>query len=190
MADQGLPIDVTDPEDIRRKMPALQRLHEQKRLKLEEMMDEIRNLERLMQSLAALTKGGEARPPNEDDEAGPSVRAEAVRRARVGTSSPAQDAAIAALRQAGEAMGPADLFRFMEERKIRRRFGNPNVLGAALWAAERRGRLGKTDDGRYLLPEWGLKYLGRPITDYGKMPPGFPQPAAPTETNPYLGNEE
>jgi hypothetical protein len=145
-----LPIDLADPQDIRAKLPAARKLYEDKRRELERLRLEVEHWGTLVELLARLV--GES--PAISGSSG--IRASAFRKetpAKRRKGSPAQDRAVQGLERARRPIGPAALYRFMEDEGL----GvptNPNALGAALWSAVKAGRAKKTPDGLYAPLDW------------------------------------
>jgi len=135
-------VNLADPQDVRSKMPDIQRLLTTARQQLSAVEAQVELLERIV---------GERRPAAQGSSTAASGKRTRpkTRKARVGTpkAAPAQERAVEALEAAGQAMGPAELFKFMGERDLP---GANTVerLGSILWAAAGSGRLVRAD-GKY-----------------------------------------
>jgi hypothetical protein len=159
-----LQIDITDPADIRSKLPAAK---DRYRLKLEaadQMKRDADHLGGLLVSLAQMVgeefvlPKGPATPT-----ANGSASADTPQPKK---NAPAQDLAIAGLTRFGRPAGPTVLYDYMQEQGLKVPT-NANALGAALWNATKNRRIMKTADGLYALLEWG--------TDQPKLQDEAPQ---------------
>jgi hypothetical protein len=156
---QPLPIDIANPEDIRRKLPQAQALYNRKQKELEQLHIELEGLKHLIQSLTVMSQqpiaGGEPTRP-------------ALASTNGTAKAPARQLAIEGLRRAGRPMGPTALYRFMQEQNMPVP-ANSNALGAALWTAAKAGVITKIDG----------QYSTHRVTDYSKLPidTPFPVPA-------------
>lgn len=144
-----LPIDIANPEDIRRKLPQVRALYNAKHKEFDQLAAQLEGLKHLIESLTAIV----GQPATSPAPPVPTPRVSANGKA------PAREAAIEALRRAGQPMGPTALYRFMGESGMDVP-ANSNALGASLWTAARAGQIVKTGDGRYAM---------RPITDYSEL---------------------
>jgi hypothetical protein len=162
-------IDVSNPADIRRQLPGVRALRSEKLDKIGQLAKEVEALGNLIESLETIAGPKNGRSPK--------AQRGSVNEVPARGRAPARQTAIEALRRAGRPMGPAALYRFMEEEGIPVP-ANPNALGATLWTAAKAGEIVKAD----------RRYSMRPLTDYaraGEM--GFPTPAKlpePVEGNP------
>jgi hypothetical protein len=142
-----LTIDIANPEDIRGKLLQAQALYDEKRKQLDQLRVELEWLYRLIESLAVMVdrpvSGAQLLPLAPARNAGSDTTGK--------RDAPAQEAAIEALRRAGRSIGPAALFRFMQEAGMEGP-PNSNALGVALWTAAKAGLIVKTDDGLYAIP--------------------------------------
>jgi hypothetical protein len=142
-ATEHLSIDPFDPQDVQAKLPEMRRMLAAKRKELEALNDQIRSLGELVELFGRL-----APPPPSTPSAG---RDDSVTRAK---SAPGQDRAVAALERAGQPMGPAALYAFMQAEGLENMPKNANALGANLWSAVKAGRIKKLEDGRYASLVW------------------------------------
>jgi hypothetical protein len=150
-------IDISNPADIRRQLPAVRDLRTEKIGNLRGLVEEVDALGKLIESLEAMVgteNGAQASAANTS----PPSR---------GKTS-ARQIAIEALRRAGRPMGPSELYRFMQEQDMPVP-ANANALGATLWTAAKAGAIDRVD----------RRYSAHPITDYSTLPidTPFPVPA-------------
>jgi hypothetical protein len=150
-------IDISNPADIRRRLPAVRSLRTEKIESLKGLAEEIDALGKLIESLEAMA--GEENGEADIGAAAPPSRGKA----------PARQVAIEALRLAGRPMGPRDLYRFMQEQDMPVP-ANSNALGATLWTAAKAGAINRID----------RRYSALPITDYSKLPTDTPFPVPAT----------
>jgi hypothetical protein len=132
-------VDLSDPADIRRKLPGVRALYESKRSDLASLEREVEHWRQFVRYLS-----GVAGEPTDVPEGGSSVSGRA----------PAQDAAVAALARLGEPTGPAKLYRYMLANNMQQYAKSANQVGANLWAAKKAGRITKTPSGLYAPPGW------------------------------------
>jgi hypothetical protein len=152
-----VPIDITNPADIRRQLPAVRELRAAKIRETQEALEEVQALGKLIESLEAMVGTEDA-----IQSANTTSRSRTAPRGK----APARQTAIEALRQAGRPMGPRDLYRFMQENDMPVP-ANANALGATLWTAAKAGAIDKVD----------RRYFARPMTDYAKAAEmGLPVP--------------
>lgn len=169
----NIPIDISNPADIRRQLPAVYNLRAVKVEKVKGLIGEVDALSKLIQSLEAMvgTENGTDRVS--------AANAPSPSRGK----APARQIAIEALRRAGRPMGPTDLYRFMQDQDMPVP-ANPNALGATLWTAAKAGVIDRID----------RRYSAHPVTDYSKLPidTPFPVPAAdgPHELPPGEGDQK
>jgi hypothetical protein len=150
--DEHLQIDLADPEDIRRKLPDARKLYAQKRRELEDLARQVQQWGDLISVLGRVV--------GEDVEVGKPVSISAGARVRTsgyaspsGKRAPAQDQAVAALEAIGHPTGPTELYRFMRDHDMNVP-KNANALGAALWGAEKKGRVKRATNGLYAPLTW------------------------------------
>lgn len=136
----SLTVDLTSLEDIRAKLPLARDLYERKQEALVTLNQEVETWRDLVNLLARSVGEPGIEPP-------PTSRRPTRRRA------PGQERAIQALERAGRPMGPKALFSFMNDEGMDAPT-NVNALGANLWAAEKAGRIKKTNDGEYAPLGW------------------------------------
>jgi hypothetical protein len=191
MVDFEMTVNLADPQDVRSRMPDIQRLLAAARQQLAAVEAQVELLERIV---------GERRPAGQA-----SSTAASGKRARTKTrkarahgapnAAPAQERVIHGLEVAGRAMGPAELYRFMEARDLPR----PNTLermGSVLWAAAQAGRV-VSKDGKYE-PKGGFPTAELPdLDDDGLLmratdaqtrlpgPNGSGSPTAVLQTSPH-----
>jgi len=185
MADLHMTVDLANPQDVRSKMPEIESLLATARQQLADVEAQVDLLERLVgqppASQATSTTGS-----------GKRARSKTARKARpTRKAAPAQERAVEAIEVAGRAMGPAELFRFMNEHALP---GANTVerLGSILWAAAGSGRLVRTD-GKYA-PTGGFRAHRAPAAaaSNGQMsvsaqlpgPNGSGSPTAVLQTSP------
>lgn len=148
-------IDISNPADIRRQLPAVRNLRTAKIETVKGLVEEVDALGKLIESLEAMVGA--------ENGAGQASAANTPSPSR--GKAPARQVAIEALRRAGRPMGPSDLYRFMQEQDMPVP-ANPNALGATLWTAAKAGAIDRID----------RRYSAHPITDYSKLPMDTPFP--------------
>lgn len=151
-------IDLSNPAEVAAKMPELRRLYEQKLQEQAALNEQVELLRRLVGGVVGILWDA-ARGTKEGHE-GPSAGG---RRRR---AAPAQDRAVRALEEAGTAMGPTSLYKFMVAKGMDAPKG-ANLLGVNLWDAWKAGRIMKAPNGVYTpLDGTGRTEWDRPLTDY------------------------
>jgi hypothetical protein len=183
MADLEMTVNLADPKDVRAKMPEIEGLLAIARQQLADLEAQVDLLERIAGRRPTSQASSTAA-------SGKRARSKTRRKGRAAPkAAPAQERAIEALQLAGRAMGPAELFRFMDERGLS---GANTVarLGSILWAAAGSGRLIRTD-GKYA-PTGG--FSAHPAATNGQMsvsaqlpgPNGSGSPTAVLQTSPQF----
>jgi hypothetical protein len=170
-------IDLSDPDDVAAKLPALRRLYEEKVAEQRALSEYVEHLRRLLGFASGASRGRVA--PHSG--ALPTVVDQLSRRKR---ASPAQDRAVKALEIAsaelgGSALGPTSLYKFMREKGMDVP-KNAGLLGTNLHDAWTAGKIMRAPNGVYTpLDGTGRSEWERPLTDYyyaGEM--GFPVPGS------------
>jgi hypothetical protein len=136
-------VNLADPQEVRSRMPEIEGLLAAARRQLADVEAQVDLLERIV---------GQRRPSGSSASAGTSGKrtgGKARRRTRATApkSAPSQERAVEAIEAAGRPMGPAELFRFIQEHGL----PGPNSIermGSVLWAAAGSGRLIR-NDGKY-----------------------------------------
>jgi hypothetical protein len=176
-----LQVNLLNVDDIRAKLPEARRIYRAKLDALAAMSQDVQNFSGMLSWMAHMAgeQAKEADPwaaaRQSLGDARVDTLAPTVRPKRV--PSPAQDRAVAALKRAGQPMGPTALYRFMESQDLQVPT-DANALGAALWNAAKNGRVSKTPDGLYALLEWEPDQPQLQDAPSG----GFPKPTTePTE---------
>jgi hypothetical protein len=163
-----LKIDISDPADVARKLPALRRSYELKLKERNLLSGQLKLLAHLIEAATAI----EGTSKNQSSVISPTP---SKRRRR---TAPAQERAIRALEAAGGlAMSPTSLYKFMVDKGLDAP-KDANVLGANLWDAWKAGRLMRAPNGVYTpLDDSGRTEWDRPLTDYYRASEfGFPAP--------------
>jgi len=170
MSGDDLRIDLSDPEDVATKMPELRCLYEEKLQEQKALNEQVELLRRLVGGAVGILWDASQVPAAAQVESSTQVRR---RRA-----APAQERAVRALQEAGTAMGPTSLYKFMLAKGVDVP-KDANVLGANLWDAWKAGRIMRAPNGVYTpLDGTGRTEWDRPLTDYYyAAEQGFPCPA-------------
>jgi hypothetical protein len=151
----AISIDLTDPDDIRAKLPEIRRLYDEKRLELDTLTGQIELLGRLLGEKpigkpgSSVSRSRKSRSPS-----------------RAGQNAPGQERAVRALEAAKLPAGPTSLYRFMVEKGLDAP-KDANALGSNLWSAWKAHKIMKAPNGVYsLLDGSGRFEHDQPITDY------------------------
>jgi hypothetical protein len=179
-------VNLADPHEVRSKMPEIEGLLAAARRQLADVEAQVDLLERIVGQPRSSSHGPSLAA------SGKRTRGKTRRKVRAAPSkAPAQEQAVKAIELAGHPMGPAELFRFMQEQKL----PGPNSverLGSILWAAAGAGRLTRMD-GKYTpiggFPDRSESALAAPNGQMAVSPPlpgpnGFGSPTAAPQASP------
>ena len=134
-------INLADPINIKGQLQAARAIYEAKNEQLKSLYQEVEHLRAIVEHMAAMV--GERFEP---------VAAEPAPGASRRSASPAQDEAIAVIAKHRRPMRPAEVARELDK--------DINAVGAALWAAEKNGKVRKLGPGLYA----PLDYIPPPDT--------------------------
>ena len=124
-------IDLADRAGLKAQLPQARQLYESKLAELKDLHQEVEHLRAIVEHMAALA--GESFEP-----VGVSGNMSAQKNGQVG---PAQEAAAKVVNKARRPMRAREVVKELN--------GEPNAVGAALWAAARKGLVRKLGAGRY-----------------------------------------